>query len=274
MEPHLAPFWKLSDLSEGLFHRLARDPAVRAISQYAFFPEVRRRLAAGQPLPGIEFTSRTRGRVAILRFDDTTLVIKPIQSGREPEIAAIAGELGVGPAQRPTLPGYLTEDFARGVFFTDLSESKRNADAMFGIGRSLGRTLRLLHDAGVYYNDATLCDPEGRSHLIVDEEGNCLLIDFGVSLLLDRHPEFTREEVRNFVRTLPMYRIFSAMAETREEMDRFLEDYRNQMARASKAEIMARDLIFTQQGLGMAVGRMGQGVGEPIRDGFFQAYRS
>ena len=270
---HMTPFRKLADLDQPLFQKLTHDPLVEQLSRYAFFPQVRDRLAAGLPAPSVEFTSRTRGPVAILRYEEgPDLVIKPLQNSREPEIAAIAGELGIGPSQHPSLPGYLSEDFAPGVFFTSLPAINKNAESIEGIGQSLGLMLRRLHDAGIYYNDATLCDPEGRSHLIVAEDGGVKLIDFGVSLLLDRHPDLTPEEVRNFVRTLPIYRLFTGIAETREDMDRFLEDYRTRLAQSSKWQIMSRDLTFTQQGAGMAAARMGEHIEEPLRVGFLRGY--
>ncbi len=271
---YLKAFWKLSDLNRPLFERLSQDPWVKLFSLYAFFPGVQERLRADNPIPELELTGRTRGWVGILRFEDAGLVIKPLQNSREPEVARIAGELGVGPAQHSSLPGYLTEATVAGVFFTELPPERQGSEVMTGVGRSLGRMFRRLHDAGIYYNDASIADPEGRSHLLIDEAGSCKLIDFGVSLLLDRHPDFSTEEVHNFVRTLPMYRIFAGMADSRDQMDDFLHDYRARLARASKEEIMARDLTFIQQGLGIAAKIMGQEIEEPLRNGFLAAYRT
>ena len=270
---YVKPFWKLADLERDLFRRLAEDPWVEALSLYAFFPPVLAQRLEDGPIPAVEYTGRTRGRVAIVRLQRETVVIKPYQSAREGEAAAIAGDLHVGPRQLPSLPGYLTEQFAEGDFFTDLSPERRGADEMQAIGHTLGAMFRRLHDAGIYYNDASLSDPEGRSHLIVDRDGGCLLIDFGVSLLLDRHPDYTREEVHNFVRTLPMYRVFAGMAEDRDEMTGFLDDFRGRMAQATREEILGRDLQFVQQGLSIAARRMGEGIIAPIRTGFLENYR-
>ncbi len=293
----MQPFWKLSDLEPDLFSRVSEDPWVVTLAQYAFFPPVLEWREQGRPIPRIRMTGRTRGPVAVLRSGDEAtgeaIVIKPFQNTREDEIAAIAAEVNAGPAQFPSLPGYLTERFAEGAFFTDLPPERRDAATMRAVGLSLGGMLRRLHDAGVYYNDATLADPQGRSHLIValrqaqdergdtqDERGSaqdqpltCTLIDFGVSLLVSRHPDYTREEVHNFVRTLPMYRIMAGMAENRAEMDDFLAQYARQMAQATPEDIMARDLKFAQQGLSIAARRMGEGIITPIREGFMEGYR-
>jgi tRNA A-37 threonylcarbamoyl transferase component Bud32 len=267
------PFWKLVDLEPALFLRLAADPWVEALSQYAFFPEVLQWREQGRAIPQLRMAGRTRGPVAILHSGDDHLAIKPFQNSREDEIARIAASVCAGPRQFRTLEGYLCEQFADGTFFTDLPREGRDTAAMKAVGFQLGGMLRRLHDAGIYYNDATLADPQGRSHLIVAEDGSCTLIDFGVSLLLDRHPEYSREEVHNFARTLPMYRIIAGMAENRSELDDFLREYGRQMAQASREDIMARDLKFAQQGLAIAGQKLGEDVIPPLRDGFLEAYR-
>ena len=269
----MRPFWKLVDLEPDLFRRLASDPWVKALSHYAFFPPVLRWREEGRAIPELRITGRTRGPAAILQSGGEAIVVKPFQNTREDEIARIAAGVGVGPEQFSSLPGYLTERFADGIFFTDLPPERRDTDTLRTVGLSLGGMLRRLHDAGVYYNDATLADPEGRSHVIVDEDAGCTLIDFGVSLLVDRHPDYSREEVHNFVRTLPMYRIMAGMADSRTEMDEFLAQYARQMAGVSPGDIMARDLKFAQQGLSIAARRMGEDIIAPIRDGFLEAYR-
>jgi tRNA A-37 threonylcarbamoyl transferase component Bud32 len=269
---HMPPFWKLSDLEFPLFMRLTADPIVKALSRYAFFPEVLQRMRSGQDLPKLEFSGRARGMVTILRFADRSIVIKPLQNGREDEIARTAGEIGVGPAQLESLPGYLTEEFVPGTFFTELPEERLSDDFLEGVGSTLGDMLRRLHQAGIYYNDVTFSDPRGRSHLLVQEDGSCRLIDFGISLMLDRHPRLEREEVHNFVRTLPMYRVFRGMAEDESQVDRFLEEYAGKLAAASKSDITSRDLAFAEQGLNMAARRMGELIIEPVRKGFKLAY--
>ena len=277
----MRPFWKLAGLETELFRRLAADPWVEALSQYAFFPAVMGWRAEGRDIPRLRITGRTRGPAAILHSvrpepmsnGGEAIVIKPFQNTREDEIAAVAARVNVGPAQLPSLSGYLTEWFAEGVFFTGLPSERRTDNAMRAVGLALGGMLRRLHDAGVYYNDATLADPEGRSHLIVNDDGGCTLIDFGVSLLVSHHPDYTREEVHNFARTLPMYRIMNGMADSRAEMDEFLDGYRRRMAEVSPWDIMARDLKFAQQGLSIAARLMGEGIIAPIRDGFVEGYR-
>jgi tRNA A-37 threonylcarbamoyl transferase component Bud32 len=210
--------------------------------------------------------------VTILGFSDWSIVIKPLQNSREDEIARIVGEIGVGPAQLESLPGYLTEEFIHGTFFTELPGDQLADGFLAGIGSTLGDMMQRLHQADIYYNDVTFSDPRGRSHLLVQADGSCRLIDFGISLMLDRHPRFDREEVHNFVRTLPMYRVFRGMAEDEAHVDRFLEEYASKLAAASKSEITSRDLSFAEQGLKMAAQRMGERIIGPVRQGFKRAY--
>jgi tRNA A-37 threonylcarbamoyl transferase component Bud32 len=271
-DSHLAPFWGLASTDPGLFQKLGQDCLLATYSIYGFFPGVYEMVYEREPAPTITFNGRTRGRIAIVLAEDQGLVVKPMQNQREDEIARIAGGLGVGPRQRPSLPGFLTEEFIPGRFFTELPPEEVSAEAMYRLGHTLGSMLARLHASQVFYNDAALSDPSGRSHLLVFPNGDCRFIDFGVSLLLDRHPQLSREEVYNFARTLPMFHILSRMGMDREEMGRFLDEYRQRLARTSKAEIMARDLRFTREGLSLAARRMGSYIIDPFQQGFGEAY--
>ena len=269
---HMPPFWKLSDLEMPLFLRLTSDPIVKALSRYAFFPEVLDRLRSGHDIPKLEFSGRARGMVATLTFNDKVIVIKPLQSAREDHIASIAGDLEIGPAQLPSLPGYLTEEFVSGTFFTELPQDRLTEDFLDDLGFRVGEMLRRLHQVDIYYNDVTFSDPRGRSHILVDLNGVCRLIDFGISLNLNHHPNLSQGEVHNFVRTLPMYRVFRAMAEDQSHLDRFLADYAEKLAASPKSEITSRDFLFAQQGLQMAARQMGDRIIDPVKNGFVRGY--
>ena len=324
--PHLAPFRGLAETENetdaGLFDKLASDRLLQTYSIYGLFPGLYQRIYRNRERPELTFDGRTRGRVAIFRFQEPSenpgLVVKPLQSRREGEIAQLAGAAQVGPTQYPSLAGFITEEFIPGVFFSDLA-AKRIADAgngnadndndaiMYRIGRNLGGMLARLHRQQIYYNDATLSDPAGRSHLIVppnwaanaggnapggnvgsdrsdisqngagnagndNAEYGCRLIDFGVSLRLDNHPRLEPEEVYNFVRTLPEFRLFSGRGLGGPELGRFLEQYRQRLAGVSKEAILNRDLRFVDEGLRLAARRLGNSIQAPFRAGFGEAY--
>ncbi len=270
----MAPFQGLMSSQPGLHEKLRWDPIVETYSIYGFFPEVYRRIYVEGARPPMTMAGRGRGRVAMLEFEGGGLVVKPLQSYREGEVAAIGAETGVGPMQYPSLEGYLTEERIAGAFFTGMAPEDIGDDSMYRAGAALGGILARLHQRRVYYNDATLSDPRGRSHLIVEPGGGCRLIDFGVSVLLDRHPVLERQDVYNFVRTLPMYRVLKRMGLQGHEMDRFLEEYAGKLARTSPEEIMSQDLRFAEEGLKMAAGRMGGRIVEPLASGFRDAYGS
>ncbi len=268
------PLWPIAAQHSGLFQRLTLDTLAESHSIYGFFPQAYD-LVYGQKQPaGISFDGRNRGRVAILQSDTGSLVIKPMQSQREDEIAAIAGTLGIGPRQFPSLPGFLTEEFIEGQFFTELTPQQVSPNLVHRVGRSLGSMLFQLHQYQIYYNDATLSDPDGRSHLLVDPDGDCRLIDFGVSLLIDRHPRFTQEEVYNFVRTMPEFQLFTGMSPDDNDVTGFLSQYQQRLAQTPKEHILARDLRFMEEGLKMAADRMGEHIVEPLQRGFHETYRN
>ena len=268
----LAPLWGLSEKHPELFERLAGDPRALTYSIFGFFPTAYEWTYEQGRAPSVTWEGRTRGLIALLDNGREGMAVKPKQSRREDEIAGIAGVLGVGPRQRDSLTGFLCEDLVRGRFFTELPVETADEESWAEAGRGLGRMLTSLHDRGICYNDATLSDPEGRSHLLVDEEGSVTLIDFGVSVLLDRHPHLEGEEVFNLLRTDPMFRVFRGMASSPEDIQRLVQDYGRKLAGTSKEEILSRDLRFTEQGIGFVSQRMGERVGAVVGTGFREGY--
>ena len=247
-------------------------PQVLTYGVYGFFPQAHKLIYVNPEGPTLSFDGRTRGRVALIQGSHQSLVIKPLQSQREDQVAKIAGELDVGPQQYPTVPGFLTEEFIPGQFFTQLQPEQTDSGSMYQLGRHLGRMLDHLHAHQIYYNDSALSDPDGRSHLLVSPDGSCRLIDFGVSLLLDRHPEIALEGVYNFVRTLPTFNLFSRMGPGSGAISQLVRQYRGQLAATSVDEIMARDLRFTEEGLRMAARFLGDHILEPFHSGFTETY--
>ena len=285
--PHLAAFWTLvssneeNNLDSSLFGKLRVDPLVVDYSCYGFFPTIYTRLYQHGERPLVWFDGRTRGRVALFRFPSGEgFVVKPLQNRREDEIARLAGEAGVGPQQFKSLEGFLVEELVEGRFFTDLPSDDLRDDFVHRLGFRLGSMLSALHRAGICYNDATISDPEGRSHLLVkvpitNQPGqslSCKLIDFGVSVLLDKFPDLEMEEVFNLVRTTPEYRLASRLGIGGSQLGSFLAQYRQRLSSTSRDEILARDLRITEEGLQQVAARMGVGIVGPFQEGFAEAY--
>ena len=264
-----------------MFRKLGADPLVADYSCYGFFPTIYSRIYQQGERPQVWFDGRTRGRVALFRFPNGEgIVVKPLQSRREDEIARRAGESGVGPQQFESLKGFLVEELVDGRSFTALPSSVLRDDLVHLLGTRLGSMLSALHRADICYNDATISDPDGRSHLLVqvqagDQSGqllDCKLIDFGVSVLFDKFPDLEMEEVFNLVRTTPEYRLASRLGIGGSELGRFLAQYRQRLSSASREEILARDLRITQEGLEQAAARMGADIVVPFQEGFDEAY--
>lgn len=271
----LWPLWPLANQCNELWQLLVGDPRVTRFSVYGFFP------AAYDPVYGdeavdvdVRYDGRTRGRVAIITGElagrSVRVVIKPCQSPAEAEIARIAGDLNLGPSQLPSVEGFLTEEFVRGPFLTDLNPDEAAPERMHGIGYELGSTLSRLHAAGVCYNDATVSDPDGRSHTILLPDGGIRLIDFGVALLLRDHPaNLTFHDAYNAARTDPMFRLFRQMASSADSdaFGRFVHDYGRRLARQSVEEIQSRDWRIAEEGTSIIADRYGSRAADALRAG-------
>ena len=268
----LWPLWPLAQSDGALWNLLLEDERIARFSVYGLFP-------AAYPLvygtdtdaaTTIRYDGRTRGRVAIIANQLTAIVIKPCQSRREAEIAAVAGDLNVGPAQLPTIPGFISEEFVDGSFLTDLTSARGTPQRMYAVGQALAAALSSLHAAGVCYNDATISDPEGRSHIIVLPDGEIRLIDFGVALLLDNHPDgLTFEDAWNAARTDPMFRLFRQMTGGGDDdaLARFVADYGRRLAGQTPAQIQARDWRIAEEGASLIAARFGPAAADALRQG-------
>lgn len=271
----LWPLWPLAEADGALWRLLIEDGLIERFSVYGMFPAAYGMVyGPDAPAAAIRYDGRTRGRVAIIISGSTGVVIKPRQSSREGEIAAIAGELGVGPRQLPGIDGFISEEFVDGRFLTDLTIAQATEDRMLSVGAALADAIARLHSAGVCYNDATVSDPDGRSHIILRPDGAIRLIDFGVALLLGNHPEaLTFEDAWNAARTDPMFRLFRQMTGgyDGESLGRFVADYGRRLAGQTAAEIQSRDWRIAEEGAAIIEARYGPAAADALREGF--AYR-
>ena len=135
----LWPLWPLAHRGDELWGQLVEDQQIARFSVYGLFP------ASYESVYGeeaenvsIRYDGRTRGRVAIISGlvcgEVADIVIKPCQSPGEADTAAIAGDLGLGPKQLPSIDGFLTEEFVSGPFLTDLGRDEASPERMHGIG--------------------------------------------------------------------------------------------------------------------------------------------
>ena len=287
--PPLWPLWPLADANPSLWAALLDDNRIADFSVYGLFPAAYDLVyGSNGAATSIRYEGRTRGRVAIISGNGTDgrpcrVVIKPGQSRAEPAIAAIAGDLGVGPPQLPTIANFISEEFVDGVFLTELPQETATPARMYAIGAALGAAITRLHRAGICYNDAAVADPAGRSHLIVQPDGTIRLIDFGVSLLLREHPSaLTFENAWNAARTDPMFRLFRQMTGAGGDNDdnssnalaQFVADYGRRLAGQPTAEIQARDWRIAHEGAAVLAERYGANAASALRAGLTPATAS
>ena len=274
----LWPLWPLALTDPALWSTVVADERMGEFSVYGLFPATYDLVYGDEGSAArVRYDGRTRGRVAIISGQrdghPVNVVVKPCQSRRETEIAAIAGSLGVGPEQLPTIDGFITEEFVDGEFLTDMSPSRATPERMRELGVALGDAIRSLHGAGICYNDATISDPDGRSHLIVQSDGSIRLIDFGVALLLDGHPaSLSFQDAYNAARTDPMFRLFRQMSDGADDaaLGKFIADYGSQLSRQTVAGVQARDWRIADEGATMIASRFGPAAADALRAGMAQ----
>lgn len=273
----LWPLWPLAEANPEVWEAVRCDPRIDKFSVYGLFPATCDLVYGDdRSVAQVRYDGRTRGRVAIISGQrdghPVNVVVKPCQSRRETEIAAIAGSLGVGPKQLPSIDGFITEEFVNGEFLTDMSPNWATPERMRQLGVALGSAISRLHDADVCYNDATLADPDGRSHLIMQQDGSFRLIDFGVAFLLQNHPAgLTFADVYNAALTDPMFRLFRQLSNPADDaLDKFIDDYGRRLAGQSVVEIQSRDWRIAEQGTHVVASRFGAAAADALREGMAQ----
>ena len=276
---YLCPFVGLFATNPDLYRKISEDERVKEYSMFGFFPETFDLVYGSETSPEMSLRSGNRGIVGIIQHPTKNVVIKALQNMREYEVAKIADEEDVGPKQYKTLERFLTEQFVEGELFSGLREDRRTSEHMYRLGLRVGEILKRLHLREVYYNDTILTDDFGRSHLIVPETSPAILIDYGVALRLNNHPNFSDEEVFNFARTYPFVNmsvegiIHQYGKITKEFFDRVVGEFRPKIQILTKEQIMSRDIDFINEGLSFATfSLLGNHIVEPFSRGFNETY--
>jgi len=270
---YMYPFIEMFATNPDLYRKISTDERVEKYSLFGFFPETFDLVYGSEVSPEISLDGGNRGLVGIIKHSKKNVVVKPTQNSREQEVAQIADELGIGPKQYTSIDGFLTEQFVEGDLFSKLIGDRASSDNMYNVGRRMGEILSRLHSRDVYYNDTILTDDFGRSHVIVPEKSPAILFDYGVALKLDKHPNFSDEEVYNFARTLPMVGMFLGMQPSQGQVQALVQEYRPKLQIASKEQIIARDIDFINEGLTFATYRLGNNIVEPFLRGFKETYK-
>ncbi len=276
--PHAMAFLPLYLRNRDLYDKLAQNSRVKRYGPIAFFPEtIDTLLGDGEPTLNPRIAqSENRGLIYLWDLPQGKRIIKPLQNTRENRVAEIASELIVSPKQYATIDGFLTEEFLEGVLFPNLPAEKQGEESMYNLGRRMAQVLKALHGRNICYNDTTLSDDMGKSHLVVPSEGLARLLDFGAAIDLSNHPDLSDEEVFLYARTLPSVNVKVAMGmrmgRQKEVFEELVSEYRPQLKQLGKEEILARDEQFVREGLWVASMRMPCAGLNAFGRGFAEAY--
>lgn len=192
---------------------------------------------------------------------ESSHVIKPLESLVEKDISMKASVLGIGPKQFKTKEGYLHEEFIKGTPLLRLDKEKCTPDFMENLGQKFAQALKKLHENNILVNDQILTDDFGKSHMIVDEEGEAKFIDFGASIDMENFPNISDEAVMSLIRTDPfmVFRMHSAVDSSEEQQKQLITEYRENILSEIKTKkdlIEMKDLQLLNEGLSFLRGRL------------------
>lgn len=155
-------------------------------------------------------------------------VIKPLETLIEKDISKTAGELGVGPKQFATQEGFIHEEFIEGTPILKLKPEECTPEYMESIGQKFAKALKKLHEKNIIVNDQILTDDFGKSHMIIDKDGEVRFIDFGASIDITNFPAIPDEAVMSLMRTDPLmsFRIYDLNNASEDEKKKEIDGYR------------------------------------------------
>lgn len=235
--------------------------ALRDEAQLLHFPGIDKDLSSEQPVI-TQLGANARGYGFKIEFSDESHVIKPFESEAEHAIAHKAAELGIGPKQFPSKEGFLHEEFIEGTPLLNLDPEQCTPAFMKSLGQKTMQALRTLHENAILVNDQILTDDFGKSHFILDKEGNVRFIDFGASINLEHFPNLSDDEVVSLMRTDMMYKMFRLqgfLQASPEEKSVEIQGYReNILSPITTKEhlIHIKDTQFLYEGMGFLEHRL------------------
>jgi len=230
--------------------RLETDPAMLQYSIALFFPVVGERLRNKEEAVASRIRTGARERALKIEFLDQTYVIKTLENSAEAKIAQIAGEAGIGPKQFPSLAGFLTEEWLEGNLITHLRSEDCTPAYMKGLGHLLGDAIKTIHENRIVIGDQLLSDDMGKSHMVVEKNGDVHIIDFGAAVDVSNFPNLTDEEVLCLMRTDAT--IMMRVAMTGEDPMDLISSYRGYLVRTYQTgeELMKdKDIQLLKEGL-------------------------
>jgi tRNA A-37 threonylcarbamoyl transferase component Bud32 len=204
----------------------------------------------------------TRSNAFKITFSESSAhVIKPLESLEEKDVSEKASALGIGPKQFKTNEGYLHEEFIDGTPLLNLERGKCTPEFMEELGGKFMKALKQLHDNNILVNDQILTNDFGKSHMIIDKEGEVRFIDFGASIDISDFPNISDEAVWSLMRTdaLMMFRMNSIVDSSEEQKKEEVKGYRENILSQFKSKedlIEWKDFQLLNEGLSFLHGRL------------------
>jgi len=194
-----------------------------------------------------------RGSAYKVTFSDNAHVVKPLESMSEQDIAVKAADLHIGPKQFSSKEGFLHEEFIDGTPLLKLDPEKCTPEYMETLGKKFASAFKKLHENNILINDQILTDDFGKSHMIIDTNGEVRFVDFGASIDVNGFPDLSDEAVLSLMRTDPfmafsMHSIdFDSVKERTEAIDGYRKNILEDLE--TKEDLLKKDLQLLNEGL-------------------------
>ena len=235
---------------------------LRTEANLLHFPDMDRNAHGDIEKPKINLLpAGARGYGFKVNFSDSSHVIKPLESLAEKDIADRAATLGIGPKQFKTKEGFLHEEFIDGTPLLKIDKEKCTPEYMENLGQKFTQALKKLHENNILVNDQILTDDFGKSHMIVDKNGETRFIDFGASIDVSEFPNISDDAVLSLMRTDPFmaFRMGNVSGASEEEKKTEIQGYRENILSQFKTKediIQWKDIQLLNEGLSFLQSRL------------------
>lgn len=219
-------------------------------AQILNFPDIDK--TAGKPKISLLPTGARNSSAFKVDFGNEAHVIKSLESFPEKSIAMKASELGIGPKQYQTKEGFLHEEFIDGTPLLKLDHQQCAPEYMEALGKKFGKAFRKLHENNILINDQILTDDVGKSHMIIDTNGEVRFVDFGASIDVTDYPNISDEAVLSLIRTDPFmaFRLQGINFNSKQEKEELIKEYRYNMLSEieTKEDLLKKDTQLLNEG--------------------------
>jgi len=237
------------------------------------FPGLDKNASGGVEKPKVTILpAGARGSAYKVNFSDNAHVVKPLEAMSEQGIALKAADLGIGPKQFASKEGFLHEEFIEGTPLLGLDPEKCTPLYMENLGKKFVEAFKKLHGNNILINDQILTDDFGKSHMIIDANGEVRFVDFGASIDISSFPDLSDEAVISLMRTDPFmaFSMHSIDFNSVEERTSVINGYREHILKdiKTKEDLLKKDFQLLNEGLYFLGNRI------PNVDSFANAIRS